>query len=297
MTAEARSIRHWLEQATRRLDAHSDSPRLDAELLLAHCLQRDRSWLMAWPEHPLEPAMVDCFQALLRQRLEGQPVAYLLGEREFWSLSLAVTPATLVPRPETELLVETALDWLADRPAPRLLEMGTGSGAIALALKKERADADITATDISPRALAVAAGNARRHRLDIRFLVSDWYAAIDGGAVFDLILSNPPYIAAGDPFLQRGDLPAEPQQALCSGPEGLEALRRIIAGAPDRLKPGGGLILEHGYRQGDAVRGLLQAEGFERVHSLEDFSGLPRVSLGTKPGPVQGEVEIHRPPS
>ncbi len=280
----ARSIRDLLGQAAQRLQQASDSPRLDAELLLAHCLGRDRIWLMAWPEHEPEAGPLRCFEALIERRAGGEPMAYLLGEREFWSLPLTVTPDTLVPRPETELLVETALELIADRTNPSVLELGTGSGAIALALKKERPDARITASDVSEAALAVAARNGQKLGLDIHWLCSDWYQGLPAGRRYDLIVSNPPYIAADDPWLGRGDLPAEPQTALCSGPSGLEAVETIIAAAPRHLLPGAALALEHGHEQQAALRSLLEAAGFESVACRRDLAGLPRVSLGHLPG-------------
>ncbi len=277
------SIRALLERAGERLATVSDSPRLDAELLLAKSLGRDRAWLMAWPERRPADEALQTFEALLRRRENREPVAYLLGEREFWSMPLKVTPATLVPRPETELLVERSLALVERITAPRILELGTGSGAIALALKRERPDAAITATDISEAALAVARENADTLGLRVRFMVSDWYAAVEPGDRFDLIVSNPPYIAADDPWLRQGDLPAEPQAALCSGPSGLECLQTIVAGAPDHLRPGGALALEHGHDQCEAVQALLQQAGFDAVRTVEDFGGLPRVGIGTKP--------------
>lgn len=276
----ARSIRDLLGLAVQRLERRSDSPRLEAELLLAHCLGRDRSWLLAWPEHEPESGQVHCFEALLERRAGGEPVAYLLGKREFWSLPLRVTPDTLVPRPETELLVEAALALIAECPNPSVLELGTGSGAIALALKQERPDARITASDISPAALAVAARNGQELGLDIHWLCSDWYQGLPAGRRYHLIVSNPPYIAADDPWLKRGDLPAEPQTALCSGPSGLEALEVISAAAPRYLVSGGALVLEHGHGQQAALRALLEAAGFGSVTCRYDLGGLPRVSLG-----------------
>ncbi len=280
MTAGANRLRDRLLEATGRLGSVSDSPRLDAELLMAHCLKRDRAWLLTWPDHVLDELQQACFDNLLQRRLAGEPVAYLLGEREFWSLRLRVTPATLVPRAETELLVERALTEIDGRPRPRVLELGTGSGAIALALKQERPDAEITATDISASALEVARENAARLGLALRLLESDWYNAIDPGERFDLVVSNPPYIAAGDPWLSRGDLPAEPQSALCSGPSGLEALERIIAGAPVFLRAGAALLFEHGYDQLEPVQQRLREAGFEQIETWTDFNELPRVSRG-----------------
>ncbi len=288
MTAAANRLRDRLMQAAGRLGAVSDSPRLDAELLMAHCLKRDRAWLLTWPGHVLDEQQQTCFDELLQRRLAGEPVAYLLGEREFWSLRLKVSPATLVPRAETELLVERALTEIDGRPRPRVLELGTGSGAIALALKQERPDTDITATDISASALEVARENAARLGLALRLLESDWFDAIGPGERFDLIVSNPPYIAAGDPWLARGDLPAEPQSALCSGPSGLEALERIIADAPAFLRPGAALLLEHGYDQLEPVQQRLREAGFAQIETWTDFNELPRVSRGLWTGNEDG---------
>ncbi len=284
MTTDTRRLRESLLQAAARLGTISDSPRLDAELLLARCLERDRAWLLTWPDHVLNEQQQACFEQLLQRRLAGEPVAYLLGEREFWSLNLKVTPATLVPRAETELLVERALIQIADRRSPRILELGTGSGAIALALKQERPDADISATDISAPALDIARENARRLGLSLRLLESDWFDALDPGERFELMVANPPYIAADDPWLARGDLPAEPRTALCSGPSGLEALERIIADAGAFLDPGAALLLEHGYDQREAVQKRLRDAGFEQVETWADHNGLPRVSRGIRPG-------------
>jgi len=297
----------------------------DARLLLAHVLGRDPAWLFAWPEHELDETQLARYRELLLRRAAGEPLAYLTGEKEFWSLPLKVTPATLVPRPETELLVELALNLSplppgdgrgvrrdvggrdaavkppgmdsrrsrrTPRPSPspptghdhrkvKVLDLGTGSGAIALALARERPGWQITATDASPEALAVAEENAQRLRLgNVRFLQGDWYQALPAGARFHLILSNPPYVAEDDPHLQRDGLPHEPGGALASGPEGLDDLRLIIAGAPRHLEPGGWLLVEHGMDQGEAVRELFRQAGFEGVETRQDLAGRDRVTLG-----------------
>lgn len=257
----------------------------DARLLLAHVLQRDLAWLYAHPEQPLDERQLSRFRALLVRRAAGEPLAYLTGEKEFWSLPLKVTSDTLVPRPETELLVELALTAqpgsrsgapAANTPPAetpfRVLDLGTGSGAIALALAHERPRWEITATDASPTALAVAQENARRLGLaSIRFLAGHWYRALPEEARFHLILSNPPYVAEGDPHLRQDSLPHEPFTALASGPEGLDDLRQIIAGAPHRLLPGGWLLVEHGLDQGEAVRRLFWQAGFGRVETRQDL--------------------------
>lgn len=275
------SIRQQLEWATGILYSISCSAGLDSEVLLAHCLQKDRSYLLTWPERELSPEQRDCYHELIRRRLQPQPVAYLVGYREFYSMQLKTTSATLVPRPETELLVDTVLELLATVESPAVLELGTGTGAIALALKKHAPQSHIVATDISPAALEVAAHNAQAHRLDVSFIESDWFSHIPQ-RTFDIIASNPPYIAASDPYLSQGDLPAEPIQALSSGESGLEALAIIIQGATSFMKPDGWIVLEHGYDQQSAVQRLLQASGFSRISTLRDFNDLPRVTLATK---------------
>ena len=261
----------------------SETPRLDAEILLAAALDRPRSYLHAWPERRPEPEQAARFAAWLERRSSGEPVAYLLGRREFWSLELEVTPDTLIPRPETELLVELALERLpADRPVA-VADLGTGSGAIALALAAERPLARIVATDRSPAALTVARHNARRLSMaNIEFREGDWCAPL-GDERFDLIAGNPPYVAAADPRWQVGELRFEPPAALVSGADGLDALRVIIGQAPDYLKPGGWLLLEHGYDQGETVPALLREHGFDTVNDHRDAAGISRTSSGRWP--------------
>jgi release factor glutamine methyltransferase len=268
-----------LSDATARLEG-SDSPRLDAELLLCTVLQRDRSYLHSHPEARLDATQFARFTGLLAARARGEPIAYLTGKREFWSLDLAVTPDTLIPRPETELLVEQALARIPVSATWEILDLGTGSGAIALALAKERSDCRIVAVDLGAETLDVARDNAMRHRLaNLEFLQGDWYTPVVTRA-FHLIASNPPYVALSDPHLAQGDLRFEPRQALVSGSDGLDDLRQIIASAPRHLHDGGSLLLEHGHEQGARVRDLLQAAGFTGVLSVRDFSGHERVSLG-----------------
>ncbi len=246
--------------------------RLDAELLLAHVLDVSRANVIARDERVLTPEEQGDFEQLLARRLAGEPLAYLTGTKEFWSLELDVTKDVLVPRPETELLVEWGVAL-----APRaLLDIGTGSGAIALALASELPDARVAATDISAAALQVARANARRLRLEVQFAEGACYAPVDGA--FDLIVSNPPYVAEGDPHL--AELKFEPALALTSGPEGLDALRAIVAGAPQHLNPGGWLLVEHGAQQGAAVRALFAAVGFARVETRRDLAGLERATGG-----------------
>ena len=255
---------------------------IDAQVLLAHVLGTDRAWLAAHATDPLASANVDTFFTLAAQRREGEPVAYLTGKREFWGLPLAVDRSVLIPRPETETLVECTLRVLPrDRPV-RVLDLGTGSGAIALAIAHERPRADVLAIDASPSALDVARRNAERMKLaNLRWLQSDWYDALpDDATAFDAIVSNPPYIAAGDPHLREGDVRFEPAAALRAGRDGLDALRIVIAGAPARLVPGGMLVVEHGYDQSDAVQALMGTAGFIGVKSFRDLSGIPRVTAG-----------------
>jgi len=254
--------------------------RADAELLLAHALSRPRAWLYAHGEDALEPETAARFQALLQARRRGEPIAYLTGRREFWSMELEVGPAVLVPRPETELLVELALERMPMDAAPRVLDLGTGSGAIALALARERPRAQLTAVDASAPALALAQRNAVRLGLpNLRLLRSDWYSALSGER-FDLVVSNPPYLADDDPHLGEGDLRFEPAMALSCGPRGDEALQSIARGAPAHLAEGGWLLFEHGIAQGEAARAILALAGFEEVRSWRDLEDRERVSGG-----------------
>ncbi len=273
-----------LADAARRLAEVGDTSRLDAEVLLAAALGCGRSYLRAWPERTPEPEQAARFAAWLERRLIGEPIAYLLGRREFWSLDLNVTPDTLIPRPETELLVDLALARLpADRPLV-IADLGTGSGAIALALATERPRARIVATDRSPAALRVARGNAGRSNiLNVEFRQGDWCAPL-AGERFDLIASNPPYVAATDSRWREGELRFEPPGALVAGEDGLDAIRAIITRAPDCLSPGGWLLLEHGYDQGEAVPALLRERGFVEVADHRDAAGVSRASCGRWPG-------------
>ncbi len=269
-----------IRDATSRL--RGDEARLEAELLLAFALDKPRSWFYAHSGDLLDPRDIDSFQRLLRRRAGGEPVAQITGRRGFWSLELSVTRDTLIPRPETELLVELALARLPRTLPARVLDLGTGTGAIALALAAERPLADVAAVDASAAALAVARENAEDAGLPLRLLHGDWFAPV-AGERFDLVASNPPYIADADPHLSQGDLRFEPRAALASGPDGLDALRAIIAAAPLHLVPGGWLLLEHGHDQGPAVRGLLAAAGLVRVETERDLEQRDRVSLGRWP--------------
>jgi release factor glutamine methyltransferase len=265
--------------ATSRCSAVSDTPKLDAELLLAHCLGKPRSYLYSWPEKPLDSEEWQQFQALVAKRAKPTPIAYVLGEREFYSLTLKTSPATLIPRPETELLVDTAIDIIANQSVADLLELGTGTGAIAIAVKLNRPDINIVATDISTGCLDMARQNASDHAASIDWIESDWFLQIEPGRKFDMIISNPPYIAAAHPCLETGDLPAEPLSALSPGESGLEALQNIITNAPAYLNAGGYLLLEHGFDQQADVAGLMQIHGFRNIDCKLDLNQLPRVSL------------------
>lgn len=273
------TIKTALHDATARLTVH-ESAALDAEVLLAHVLGRDRSHLRAWPEKALTAEQSKAFEALVARRAAGEPVAHLTGLREFWSLALTVTPDTLIPRPETELLVELALERLPADHALRVADLGTGSGAIALAIASERAACHITATDRSAAALAVARENAASLGLhNVAFADGDWCAAL-GDARFDLIVSNPPYVRTDDPHLTRGDVRFEPIAALDAGTDGLDDLRAIVACAAMYLNNGAWLLLEHGWDQGEAVRTLLERAGYADVQTYSDAGGRDRVSGG-----------------
>jgi len=261
------------------------SARYEAEELLTHVLQVNRAWLVAHADTSLDIQACERFRKLLQQRCNGEPLAYLIGRCGFWSLDLQVNPATLIPRVETELLVELALSRLPEQaPLLRIADLGTGSGAIALALARERPQAAIVATDVSAPALATALSNARRYGLEksIWLRRGSWCQAL-GNDQFNLIVSNPPYIAEADPHLQQGDLRFEPPLALTSGVDGLDAIREIIHAAPEHLVAKGWLLLEHGWDQGEKVRALLQHTGFVYIQTQVDLERRDRVTLGQWP--------------
>lgn len=265
---------------------------VDARALLSHVLSRDRAWLIAHAGDALDRAQADAFFALAKRRREGEPVAYLVGRREFWGLSFEVSPAVLIPRPETEALVEAALLRLPADRALRVLDLGTGSGAIAIAIATERPLAQVTATDVSSEALEVARANAVRLRAaNVTFVEGDWYDGLDGGR-YDGILSNPPYVAVDDPHLREGDLRFEPRLALAPRLGALSALASIAAGARQRLVDDGVLVVEHGYDQADAVVALFERCGFVDVHSLRDLAGVHRVVAGRR-GPESAGTGLH----
>ena len=276
--AGTRRLDDLLQDARKRIEA------VDAEFLLVHVLGKSRSWLFAHRDDLAPETCAAPFRSLVDRRAAGEPVAYLTGQRGFWRFDLAVSPATLIPRPETELLVELAVERLpVDRPL-RIADLGTGSGAIALALAFERPRAHVVATDASAAALDVARANAAALQLrNVEFREGDWLSPL-AGERFDLIASNPPYIALGDPHLGEGDLRFEPASALSSGADGLDALRAITGRAPAHLGDDGWLLVEHGWDQGAAVHSLFAAVGFIEVETARDLEGRDRVTLGCWPG-------------
>jgi release factor glutamine methyltransferase len=271
-----------LREGAQRLDGFEEGAQ-EAAVLLAHALGRSRSWLYAHGDAAADAVAAARYRQWLQARLDGMPVAYLTGSRGFWSLQLEVTPATLIPRPETERLVELALERLPPDVDADIVDLGTGSGAIALAIAAERPRARVTAVDASEEALQVARRNAATNRVDrVEFLYGDWWSPL-AGRRFDLVLSNPPYIADDDRHLGAGDLRFEPRMALASGADGLDAIRAIVAGTPAHLHDGGWLLIEHGWEQGRAVRALFEAAGFVDVATETDLEGRERVTRGRKP--------------
>jgi len=271
-------ISHWLREAVPLLQ-HSDSAKRDAEVILSYVLDKPRSWLIAFDDYSLTAEQQTLLAALIARRAQGEPVAYLCGQREFWSLPLTVSPATLIPRPDTEVLVEQALQLLPVTSA-RVLDLGTGTGAIALALASERQDSQFFGVDRIPEAVELARSNA--HQLSIQncqFQLSDWFADLSP-SVFDMIVTNPPYIDADDPHLTQGDVNFEPRSALVASQNGLADLARIIEQAPQWLVPGGWLLAEHGWQQHEQVQQLFIAAGFKAVATRVDYGGNPRVTYG-----------------
>lgn len=258
----------------------SDTPRLDTEVLLAHCVERDRTWLFTWPDRAVSPGQVDHFLQLLARRRQGEPVAHLTGTREFWNLTLQVSPATLIPRPDTETLVEMTLHTVTTDNA-RILDLGTGTGAIALALASERPAWQLVAVDVVPDAVTLARENARRCGLgNVEVIHSDWFGQVEG--CFDAIVSNPPYIEAGDPHLKQGDVRFEPLSALVADDKGLADILYIARESRQHLKSGGWLLLEHGATQAADVRQILSSAGYVAVTTHQDLAGLDRVTLGQR---------------
>ncbi|MDX2347102.1 MAG: peptide chain release factor N(5)-glutamine methyltransferase [Legionella sp.] len=284
-------IKLVLREITKRLSASSDTARLDAELLLMHILQKPRAFLYAHADDALTPKQTAQLELVLSKRLQGVPMAYLLGEREFWSLLFYVTPDTLIPRPETELLVELALNLLSTKKSCSVLELGTGTGAISVALASEKPDWTFLALDVSQKALDIAEKNINRHQIkNINLIQSNWFEAItnmptchgSSEASFDLIISNPPYLAQDDTHQHQGDLRFEPKSALLSGQDGLDDLNVIIQNSMRHLEPGGILLLEHGYEQAKAVKKKLHLANYKKTATWKDSNHLDRVSGGWK---------------
>ena len=265
-----------------QLLGHSGLPLLEARMLLERVLGKNRAWLIAHADDAVGADAEQAFAVLAQRRREGEPIAYILGVREFCGLDFGITPAVLIPRPETELLVELALERIPANAPVRVLDLGTGSGAIAVALARERPQARVTAVDVEYAALTVARANAKRHKVSVRFFCGDWYGPLVGEQ-FDLIVSNPPYVAAEDPHLGLGDLGFEPQRALVGGDDGLDCIRAIVAKAGAHLNPGAWLLFEHGYDQSETCRALLDGQGYAEVQSWPDLAGIPRVSGGRAP--------------
>lgn len=275
-----RSIQSLLDRAVTLLSGVSESARLDAEVLLRYCLGKPRSFLRAWPERQLSSAQTSQFWDLLEQRRQGQPIAYLTGEREFWSRTFHVNPDVLIPRPDSELLIELSLSLVPEGQACKIIDLGTGSGILAITLAAERPLAEVMATDNSAAALKIARQNAEQLGVgNVRFLASHWFDAV-ADSNFDLVISNPPYIAEDDPHLRQGDVRFEPVTALVSEEMGLKDIRLLAEQAGNHLKPNGRLLMEHGYDQPDQVQTILKQLHYRQVATHSDLSGNPRVTSG-----------------
>lgn len=281
-SSQALTIEQALAHAKSILaNSASDSITLDAEILLGFVLNQSRTYLYTWPEKTLSHSQQSSYQLLLDQRLIGKPIAYLTGERAFFGLDFYVSEATLIPRPDTEILVETALEKMANKNAQAwaFCDLGTGSGAIACALKHQQPNCDATAVDFSQAALEIAQRNASRHQLDITFKQGNWFEPL-ANQRFDLIVSNPPYIEHHDPHLVQGDVRFEPETALVSGADGLKDIRQLVSQAPLHLKKDGWLMIEHGYQQAAAVQSLFQQANFKHIETRQDYGHNPRITLG-----------------
>ncbi|MDO9139560.1 MAG: peptide chain release factor N(5)-glutamine methyltransferase, partial [Methylobacter sp.] len=274
------SIKSVLDEAAATLASVSDSAMLDAEILLCQALDKSRSHLRAWPDKLLQPGQLAVFRTLLEQRQQGRPIAYITGQREFWSRDFQVSPDVLIPRPDTELLIELSLALIPAEQPCTILDLGTGSGIIAITLAAERPQAQVSAIDFSLAALDIARLNADRHKLsNIEFYRSDWFASVPA-TKFDLIISNPPYIAEDDAHLQQGDVRFEPRTALSAPEQGLADIRMIATAARDYLNPGGHLLIEHGYNQQQPVQALFKDLHYTKIQTYSDLSGQPRATYG-----------------
>lgn len=278
---DALTIGQALTEASNTLTQVTASPRLEAELLLAHTLDRSRTHLFAWPDKPLSGDQAAAYRELVNRRGRGEPVAYITGHREFWSLELETTPDTLIPRPETELLVERALELLPRDLPQQAADLGTGTGAIAIAIASERPQTQLLACDLSPATLEVAQRNILRHQLtNISTSQGDWFQALPKELGFDLLISNPPYIPNSDPHLKQGGLPWEPQGALIAGTDGLDDIRTLTSQSRAHLNPGGHLLIEHGYDQGPSVQALFKQAGFRAIKTHQDLEARDRMTEG-----------------
>ncbi|WP_299022421.1 peptide chain release factor N(5)-glutamine methyltransferase [uncultured Photobacterium sp.] len=275
------SIEALLRQTAQQLaDAGSESPQLDAAVLLCHVLDKPRSYLLTWPEKTLDSVQMAAFEAVLQRRMVGEPVAYIVGEREFWSLPLKVAPHTLIPRPDTERLVELALEKIPAESCS-VLDLGTGTGAIALAIASERPDLQVTGIDLRPEAAQLAQNNSQNLQItNTRFLSGSWYSPLTADDRFAVIVSNPPYIDKTDPHLDQGDVRFEPKSALVAEENGLSDIRIISDEGRQFLQLGGWLLMEHGFEQGEAVRNILLELGYSQVSTAQDYAGLDRVTMG-----------------
>jgi len=272
------TVDRLLDEGARNL-ADSVEARREAQILLGHALGTSRAWLLAHGDEAADSAAAAVFRELVQRRCVGEPVAYLVGRREFYGLDFRITPDVLIPREDTETLIDTALEKLAQGARHEVLDLGTGSGCVAIAIAHARSAARVTAVDVSAAALKVARDNAVAIGVDVEFVLASWFDAL-AGRRFDLIVANPPYVAMEDPHLRQGDLRFEPATALASGRDGLTDIRLIVAGAPGYLRAGGWLLFEHGFDQAEACRDLLHVAGFGEIISRADIAGLPRVTGG-----------------
>ena len=280
LTVQVKTIAQLVQWAAALFTA-SDSPKLDAELLLCHLLEKDRSYLFTWDDKVVADDICQAYAALVNRRQAGEPIAHILGFREFWSLELEVSADTLIPRPDTEVLVEQALAYIPAHNS-RVLDLGTGTGAIALAIASECPLAQVTAIEFNPAAKALAERNAKRCQLAIDVRQGSWFTPLTSTELFDVIVSNPPYIEAEDPHLSQGDVRFEPLSALVADENGLADLRHIIGRGHDFLVAGGWLLVEHGYNQGDAVRALFAASDYQQISTYKDYGNNDRISVGQR---------------